>query len=79
MKYLSQGMESRRKVHLLLSLTKITSCNITSAIDDHLIRNFSIGDAALVNGCKQANLTVAINTLNLVAEIVEKINELSYK
>ena len=79
MRYLSQGMESKEKVELLISLTEISSESIIMAIEDHFIRNFKISHAASINGCQQSNLTVAINILNKVAKIVEKINELSYK
>jgi len=78
MKYLSQGLESKKKVDLLLQLTKISSENIKSAIHDHLVGNFTINDSALLNNCKQGNLTHSINALNKIAEIVEKINELKY-
>ena len=78
MKYLSQGMESKKKVELLFNLTKITSYNIKQAVYDHLVKNFSIGDAATLNSCQQSNLTHAINALNKIAETVEKVNELNY-
>ena len=52
-----------------------TGDNIRAAISDHLTRNFSISHAAMLNDVKPGNLSVAIVSLNKVAEIVEKINE----
>ncbi len=74
MRYLSQGFEAKTKILLLLSLTKISSENIKTAIVDHLCLNFTISDSASINNCKQSNLTHALNSLNKVACIVEKIN-----
>ena len=78
MKYLSRGQESKKKLDLLISLTKIDSENIVCGIYDHLYRNFSISNSASINNLSQPNLSVAINKLNEVAEIVEKINDLKY-
>jgi hypothetical protein len=78
MKYLSQGLESKKKVVLLLSLTKITSENITMALHDHLVMNFGVKDAAIINGCRQSNVAAALVVLNEVAKVVELINELKY-
>ena len=75
MKYLSQGMESNKKIKLLLSLTGIKE-NMQGAILDHLVGNFSIAQSAMLNGVLPNNLSVAIKELNRVAEIVEGINEL---
>ena len=78
MKYLSQGLESKNKVDLLLQLTKISSDDMKYAIHDHLVKNFTVGDSATLNNLKQSNLTHALNSLNKIAETVEKINELKY-
>lgn len=75
MKYLSQGQESKKKITLLLALTK-TGDKIQAGIIDHLVKNFSIAHAAMLNDVISNNLSVAIKDLNKVAEIVEKINEL---
>ena len=74
MKYLSQGMESNKKIKLLLSLTGIKE-NMQYGIYDHLVKNFSIAQSAMLNGVLANNLSVAIKELNRVAEIVEGINE----
>ena len=76
MKYLAKGMESKKLIDLLLSLTKINSDSIKAAIQDHLVSNFSISDAASLNNVNQCNLTRSILTLNKVARKVELINEL---
>jgi len=78
MNYLMQGQESRGKIELLLALTKISSEKMTDAIQDYFVRGFGVGDAANLCGVKQPNLSVAIEKLNKVAEIVEKVNELKY-
>jgi len=75
MKYLSQGMESKKKIELMLSLTK-TGENIRLAIVDHLVNNFPVGQAASLNGVKSNNLSVAISNLNKVAEVFEGLHEL---
>jgi len=74
MKYLSQGQETTTKINLLMELTS-TKENIRAGIIDHLVRNFSVSNAAMLNDVKKGNLSIAIVSLNKVAEIVEKINE----
>ena len=74
MKYLSQGMESNKKIKLLLSLTGIKE-NMQGAILDHLVGNFSIAQSAMLNNILPNNLSVAIKELNRVAEVNEKIYE----
>lgn len=74
MKYLSQGMESKKKIELMLSLTKVGD-NMKSAIVDHLVKNFAVGHSAAMNGVKSNNLSVSINELNKVAEVFEKLYE----
>ncbi|MDG1996107.1 MAG: hypothetical protein P8J14_06425 [Emcibacteraceae bacterium] len=77
MKYLVQGLEPKQKIELLVSMTKIDSENIISALIDHLNRNFSVNQSAMLNDCKQPNVAVALKSLNEMAEKVEKINELN--
>ena len=78
MKYLVQGMESKRKVELLISLTSIKSEPIIAALTDHLVRGFEISEVALLNDTKQGNVSRALDTLNEVAATVEKIYELKF-
>ncbi len=77
MKYLSQGQESRKKITLLLTLTK-TGDKIQAGIFDHLVGNFSISSSAMLNDIKSNNLSVAIKDLNKIAEVFEKVKELNY-
>lgn len=77
MNYLSQGMESKKKILLLFQLTNISSEGIKQAILDHLTKNFSVSHAAMLNDVKQPNVARAVKSLNDVAMIVEKINELN--
>lgn len=79
MKYLSQGLECKRKVELLIALTDITSEGITGALADHLVRNFKQSHAASFNSVRPGHLNDALKVLNCVAETVEKINELKYR
>ena len=44
-------------------------------ICDHLVNNFSIAHAAMLNGILANNLSVAIKDLNKIAEVFEKVNE----
>lgn len=76
MRYLSQGLESYRKVDLLLKLTRISSENMQMALSDHLANNFTVPNAAFINDVKVGNLRVALAKLNEVAKTVELINEL---
>ncbi len=71
-------MESKERVDLFLSLVKISSDDIKSAITDHLVKGFPERDAATINGVQQQNFNRAIKRLNKVAETVEKIKELDY-
>ena len=70
MKYLSQGMESNKKIKLLLSLTGIKE-NMQGAILDHLVKNFSIAQSAMLNGVLANNLSVGVErkyqTVSVVA------------
>lgn len=75
---LSQGFHQREEIEILLSLTKIDSENIINAIYDHLVNNFSITHAALINGATRPNVSANLITLNEVARKVERINELRY-
>lgn len=76
MKYLSRGFESKKKIKLLLRLTKIGEI-MQGAIIDHLCKGLTIAGSAMLNNVIANNLSVAIGDLNAVAEIVEKINELN--
>tara|TARA_R110000744_G_scaffold104925_1_gene200715 strand:- start:2317 stop:2580 length:264 start_codon:yes stop_codon:yes gene_type:complete len=73
-KYLCQGLESKKKITLLLKLTS-TKENIQGGIFDHLVNNLSISQSAMLNNLTPGNLSVAIKDLNAIAEVVEKINE----
>jgi hypothetical protein len=76
MRYLSQGLESHKKVELLLKLTRISSENMQMALSDHLANNFTVAQSALINDVKVGNLRVALAKLNDVAETVERLYEL---
>jgi len=73
MKMLLRGMENKRRVELLLSLTKINSESLQYAITDHLCNGCSEKDASILNGVQQQNFNRAMVKLNKVAGIVEEI------
>ena len=75
MNYLIKGCEPRKKIELLLSLTKIEG-NIAGGLIDYFTRSLSVTDCAALNDCLQSNLSVRIKELNQIAKIVEDINEL---
>ena len=77
MRYLCQGQEDARKINLLLSLTRISE-SMRYAIHDHLVKNFTVSNAAMLNSVQQSNLTSNLKQLNVIAETVEKVNELKY-
>lgn len=76
MNYLVQGMESKKKMELLFTMTKITRDNLQGALIDHFCRDFCLSDAAALNGVKRPNLNPAIEKLNEIAEFAEKYFEL---
>ncbi|TKB53279.1 hypothetical protein [Ferrimonas aestuarii] len=78
MKYLLPGQENPTRIELLLSLTRITSEVIISAVIDHLCKGMSETDAAIINGTTQSNLNRAVTQLNAVAATVEAIKELDW-
>ena len=78
MNYLIAGGESKERVELLLSLTKISSEQLTDSIIDHLCVGHSEKDAIAINGVTQSNFNRAMKKLNDVAGIVEKIKELDW-
>lgn len=76
MKYLFKGMQTQERFELLLSLTRIQSESVISALNDYLVRGMDKKAAALANGVQMPNFSAAINTLEEKAVIVEKIKEL---
>ena len=76
MRYLVQGFESKEKIELLLSLTKIDSDNIHCALNDYFVRGFEMAEAAEINNVRHSNLSRAVDTLNRISGTVEKLFEL---
>jgi hypothetical protein len=69
------GLESARKVELLLSLTQIDSEQIIDAIHNHLVDGMNESTAAAVNQVPKGNLKRNMNTLNDVYKTVGEITE----
>ena len=76
---LAQGQESKKRVKLLLKLTKIESENIQSALLEYLCTGLTIDDAAMLNDVPRQNFCRALKRLNDVARIVEQIKELDWE
>ena len=70
---LMQGFESKKRVKLLLKLTKIESKNIQTALLEYLCKGLTIDDAAMLNDVPRQNLSCALKRLNDVARTVEQI------
>ncbi len=75
MNVLAQGLESERRVALLLKLTSIKSEAKQAALVDHLSHGMRKSVAAALNGVDLKNFNRALTTLNEVAEIVEQVKE----
>lgn len=75
MQKLIPGIESERRVELLLELTDITSSGIKSALVNHLTRGHPVETSALLSRVESSNVSRGLASLNEVADIVEKIKE----
>ena len=75
MRDLVQGGEDAETVELLLSLTRIDSDDVKSALKDYLVRG--LGDAATcaLHQIAQSNFNRALNRLESVAATVERLIE----
>ncbi|RAK01652.1 PapB/FocB family fimbrial expression transcriptional regulator [Aliidiomarina maris] len=78
MKYLLAGKQSPDRFELLLSLTKISSESVVSALRDYLVVGHSEVAAALINQVSSSNFNRALNKMNDVAKTVEHIKELDW-
>lgn len=78
MNYLLSGSESKERVELLLSLTKINSEPLRNSITDHLCGGHPDKYAYSINDVAQSNFARAMKTLNEVAGVVEAIKELDW-
>ena len=76
MKVLLKGHESKERVELLLSLTRIDSEPQIKAINLHLVNGAEDTLAATTYGVSKSNLSRALKTLNETAKIVERIKEI---
>ena len=63
MKYLFKGMQTQERFELLLSLTRIQSESVISALNDYLVRGMDKKAAAVINGVEMPNLSAALNKL----------------
>ncbi|MGL4224968.1 MAG: PapB/FocB family fimbrial expression transcriptional regulator [Vibrio sp.] len=79
MTYLLCGGESKERLQLLLSLTKINSESLSNALVDHYVNGFSENECVIINDVTQSNFNRAVSRLNQVAETVEKIKEIDWQ
>lgn len=78
MQRLIPGIESEKRVELMLELTDITSSGIKSALVNHLTLGHPVETSALLSKVESSNVSRALASLNEVADIVEKIKELDW-
>lgn len=78
MKYLIPGMESKERIELLTSLTKIRSQSILRAVQLHFVSGLSVVRASARTGVDHSNLHRALREINQVAAIIEKIKEIDF-
>ena len=76
MKYLFQGNMNLERFNILISLTSIKSEDKINALKAHLVDGRSEVGSYTLNGVDGSNFREALNTLNSVAEKVEKIKEI---
>ena len=75
MRYLVQGGEDAETVELLLSLTRIDSDDVKSALKDYLVRGLGDATTCALHQIAQSNFNRALNRLEQVAETVERLIE----
>jgi hypothetical protein len=75
MRYLVQGGEDAETVYLLLSLTRIDSDDVKSALCDYLVRGLSDAATCALHQIAQSNFNRALNRLDQVAATVERLIE----
>ena len=75
MNVLCPGLESERRVDLLLSLTSIKSANKIAALKYYLCKDRPLATAAIIHDVDLKNFKRTLKTLNAVALIVEEIKE----
>lgn len=72
---MSPGLESERRIDLLLSLTSIKSPEKVGALKAHLCKGYPVETAAVLHDVDLKNFKRTLKTLNAVALIVEEIKE----
>ena len=75
MNTLLAGMENKRYIEILLTLTKISSDDVKDALFDHLCKGHSVDVAAALNGTKAGSVSRAVAKLEVVNKIHIKLNE----
>jgi hypothetical protein len=71
-------MESKRRIELLLSLTKLSSKPTIDALHNYLVDGWTESRAIVINGIEQSNFSRALAKLNKVASVVEEIKNIDW-
>lgn len=79
MNYLLAGSEPAKRVELLLSLTRIDSEDVKSALLDHLVKGMNDANAIAIHGINKSNFSRALSRLNEVAGVVEQIKDIDWE
>lgn len=79
MRYLVQGGEDSETVELLLSLTRIDSDDVKSALKDFIATGLSANTACDMRGIELSNFNRALNRLEQVAATVERLIEKRFR
>ena len=69
-------MQTQERFELLLSLTRIQSESVISALNDYLVRGMDKKAAALINGVEMPNFSAALSKLEEKARVIELIKEI---
>ena len=79
MKLLHAGNQTEESLNLILWFTKINSEDILKGLMLHLVNGWALDQAAQLSGCKQSNLSRAVDKLEAVTQQIELKKEYDYK
>lgn len=78
MKYLLAGNESKARFDLMIQFTSIKSESMIASLSDHLVRGFTVSQAAIINGTKQQNVTKNLLVMEKKIKIHEALKEMEW-
>lgn len=77
MQHLFQGMLSKERLDILISLTSLRSPEVIKALEDHYVGNVAYNVSYILNGVDSSNFKRNCKLLNDVAHKVYLLNQLS--